>query len=262
MSLSETGLCSVCVHARKIPAEKMSYYFCDLSKENSKFRKYPALPVLRCEGFKPFQSKYSKFLSIFFFMFILASAVCAKTQTIVFLGDSLTAGYGLSEDQAYPSLIQKSLECDGLDWKVTNAGISGDTTSGGSKRVNWILKSSPTIVFVALGANDGLRGIDPDLTLKNLESIVTKIKKSGALVILAGMQLPVNYGTDYRDKFKAIFPGLARKHQLSFYPFLLERVAAKPELNLADGIHPNESGQIILAQKIYSFLKPLLVKIQ
>lgn len=191
----------------------------------------------------------------------MASAARAETKKIVFLGDSLTAGYGLTEDLAYPHLIQNALVQDGLDWKVTNAGISGDTTSGGLKRVPWILKSSPTVVFVALGANDGLRGVNPDVTRKNLEAIIQKLQKSKVKIILAGVQLPLNYGPGYRKKFRDLYPELSQKYGLAYYPFLLDGVAAHAELNLTDGVHPNEKGQQILAQKIYQFLKPVLQKI-
>ncbi len=197
---------------------------------------------------------------LFICTFLAAGMALAENRTLVFLGDSLTAGHGLMESQSFPSLIQEFLEKDGLDWTVVNAGISGDTTTGGAKRLAWVLKSSPSVIFVALGANDGLRGLDPDLTRKNLDDILARAKKSGARVILAGMQLPLNYGADYRRKFRDVYPALARKHQAAFYPFLLEGVAAKPELNLPDGVHPNESGQKIMAENIYAFLKPILTK--
>lgn len=170
----------------------------------------------------------------------------------------MTAGYGLLENQSFPSLIQGYLDRDGEKWDAVNAGISGDTSSGGAKRISWILKSSPTVVFVALGANDGLRGLDPALTRKNLESILSRAQKSGAKVILAGMQLPMNYGAGYREAFRKLYPETAKKFRAHYYPFLLEGVAAKPELNLPDGIHPNEAGQKVLAQKVYAFIKPIL----
>jgi acyl-CoA thioesterase-1 len=184
----------------------------------------------------------------------------AAQKTIVFLGDSLTAGYGLPEESAYPHRIQEYLRRDGLDWKVINAGISGDTTKGGSKRIAWILKSDPSLVFLALGANDGLRGVPVRESRANLEAIILELKKSKVDVVLAGMQIPRNYGADYSKSFRSLFPELAEKHKLRLYPFLLDGVALHPELNQADGIHPNEKGQEILAGKVYRFLKPLLQK--
>jgi acyl-CoA thioesterase-1 len=185
----------------------------------------------------------------------------AAQKTIVFLGDSLTAGYGLPEENAYPHRIQEYLQRDGFDWQVINAGISGDTTKGGSKRIRWILKSSPSVVFVALGANDGLRGVPVSESRSNLEAIVLELKKSGVEVVIAGMQLPRNYGSDYSKSFKSVFPQIAEKYKLRLYPFLLDGVALHPELNQADGIHPNEKGQEIIAGKVYRFLKPLLEKV-
>ncbi len=189
---------------------------------------------------------------------VLPAPAAAENKKIVFFGDSLTAGYGLLENQSFPSMVQEHLDRDGLKWDAVNAGISGDTTSSGAKRISWILKSSPTVVFVALGANDGLRGLDPALTRKNLESILARSKKSGAKVVLAGMQLPMNYGAGYREAFRRLYPETAKKYNANFYPFLLEGVAARPELNLPDGIHPNEAGQKILAEKVYAFIKPIL----
>jgi len=176
------------------------------------------------------------------------------------LGDSLTAGYGLSEENAYPAHIQRFIEKDQLDWTAINAGISGDTTKGGLHRLNWVLRSSPTVVFVALGSNDGLRGTDLSYTRTNLKQIIVELKKAKIKVVLSGMQLPANYGESYRKKFKEIFPRLARKYKIAFYLFLLDGVALKPELNLADGLHPNEKGQEIIAEKVYEFLKPILKK--
>ena len=192
-----------------------------------------------------------------FLIFLFPSFGYAE-KVIVFLGDSLTAGYGLTEEEAYPFLIQEYLKKDGIDWKVINAGISGDTTKGGLERLNWILKSSPAFVFLALGANDGLRGLKTEITQKNLEEIIQTLKKSKINVVLSGMQLPINYGPEYRKAFKNIYPSLAKKHNLPFLPFLLEGVASKTDLNLADGVHPNQKGQEIMAGNIYKFLKPIL----
>lgn len=182
----------------------------------------------------------------------------ANDKTIVFLGDSLTAGYGLDEEEAFPQRIQSYLERDGLRWNVVNAGISGDTTTGGLKRLDWVLRSSPTVVFLALGANDGLRGVDPKVTRKNLDEIIARLRRKRVRVILAGMQIPTSYGETYTSDFRGIFPALAKKHSIPIYPFLLEGVAMQRELNLPDGIHPNEKGQSVIAERVYKFIKPHL----
>lgn len=201
-----------------------------------------------------------RILLLFLCAVLWSAPVQASTKTIVFLGDSLTAGFGLPEEAAYPALIQEHLREDGLPWKVVNAGVSGDTTSGGLRRLNWVLRSSPTIVFVALGANDGLRGFDVEYSRENLGSIILKLKKTRVTVILSGMQLPVNYGESYRKEFRKMYGTLARKHKIKLFPFLLEGVAMKPGLNQADGVHPNEKGQEKIAHKLYKFLLPILKK--
>lgn len=188
----------------------------------------------------------------------ISQPALAEPRTLIFLGDSLTAGYGLPEELAYPALIQEFLQKDGFNWRVINAGISGDTTQGGLKRLNWILKANPDLVFIALGGNDGLRGLKVEHTQANLEEIILRLKEKGVRVILAGVVLPTNYGEPYREQFKAIYPTLAERYEISLLPFLLEGVAGIPELNQADGIHPNEEGQKIVAEQVYNFLKPIL----
>ena len=196
------------------------------------------------------------------FSFIGLTVFCANAwaqeKTLVFLGDSLTAGFGLAEDASFPSQIEERLKAEGMGWKVVNAGVSGDTTSGGLKRLPWVMKSKPDAVFVALGSNDGLRGLDPAVSKANLENIVRSLKKSGVRVILAGAQLPVNYGGDYRDAFSKIYPALAKREKVPLYPFLLEGVAMNPRMNLPDGLHPNEEGQKVIAENVFKFLKPIL----
>jgi acyl-CoA thioesterase-1 len=189
----------------------------------------------------------------------LLALSCLSTRafpqnTLVCLGDSLTAGYGLDEDQAYPALLAKKLQ----GWKVLNAGVSGDTSAGGLKRLNWILKSRPQAVFVALGANDGLRGLRPADTEKNLEAILRRIQASGARPYLAGMMLPTNYGQKYRGDFAALYPQLAKRLSLPLMPFLLEGVGGVPSLNQADGIHPNADGARVVADHVWRFLKDRL----
>jgi acyl-CoA thioesterase-1 len=181
-----------------------------------------------------------------------------QASTLVCLGDSITAGYGLDEAQAYPALLLGEVP----GWSIVNAGVSGDTTAGGLKRLDWILKSKPDAVFVALGGNDGLRGIKASETEKNLDAILAKLKASGARAFLAGMMVPTNYGPDYFFDFKVLYPRVAKRAAVPLYPFLLQGVGGKPELNQADGIHPTAQGQKILAAKIGAFLRARLPKAQ
>jgi acyl-CoA thioesterase-1 len=195
----------------------------------------------------------------FIFVFTLVSTLFTSalpSSTLVCLGDSITAGYGLEEAQAYPALLLQKLP----GWSIVNAGVSGDTTAGGLKRLDWILRSKPDAVFVALGGNDGLRGIKASETESNLLAILAKVKASGAKAFLAGMMVPTNYGPDYFFDFKVLYPRVAQKAGVQLYPFLLQGVGGKPELNQADGIHPTAQGQEILAKRIAAFLAARLPK--
>lgn len=178
--------------------------------------------------------------------------------TVVFLGDSLTAGLGLAKEQAFPALIEARLEALGRPWKVVNAGISGDTTAGGVARLDWIYKQKVDVLFVCLGANDGLRGIPVAETEQNLRIILNRAQKEGTQVLLAGIQLPENYGGVYRTDFARIFPRLAKDYRISLLPFLLEGVAMDPHLNQADGIHPNARGAQRVAENVWVALNPVL----
>ncbi len=181
-------------------------------------------------------------------------------DTIAVLGDSLTAGFGVAPEEAYPALLQDRLRREGYDYRVVNAGVSGDTTAGGLRRVDWVLRSRPSIVIVALGANDGLRGLSVAAMRANLEQIVGRLRAAGAQVLLAGMRVPPNYGEAYGREFAAAFPVVARKTGALLMPFLLDGVAGDPRLNQADGIHPTAQGQAILAERVWPHLKPLLRK--
>jgi acyl-CoA thioesterase-1 len=174
--------------------------------------------------------------------------------TVVCLGDSLTAGYGLAEEQAYPALVEAMAKADHRDWRVINAGVSGDTTAGGLRRVAWTLKAKPDVVLVELGGNDGLRGVAVDETRANLRTIVERIQAGGAKAFVVGMRLPTNYGEAHREEFARVFPEVAKATSAPLLPFLLEGVAGKAELNQADGIHPNADGQRIVARTVYDFL--------
>lgn len=193
---------------------------------------------------------------------VYAMAQSESTRKILFLGDSLTAGYGLSKDEAYPQLIQEKLDHGGYRYQVVNAGISGDTSAGGLRRIDWLLRQEPAILFLALGANDGLRGVNPGETMKNLSAIIekTRNKYPEVQILVAGMKVPPNLGGTYAETFVEVFEKLSVQQQVALMPFLLEGVAGRAELNLADGIHPNREGQKIVADHVWTYLEPLLVK--
>lgn len=187
-----------------------------------------------------------------------AAAANPSIPVIVALGDSLTAGLGLAEQDAYPAILQEKLDGAGHLYRVVNAGVSGDTSAGGLGRMDWLLQQPVAIFIVALGANDGLRGVSVPAMRGNLARIVEKARAAGARVLLAGMRLPSNYGRDYIRSFEAVFPELAGKYNMPFLPFLLEGVAMQGALNQADGIHPNAEGAKILAENVWRVLRPML----
>jgi acyl-CoA thioesterase-1 len=183
-------------------------------------------------------------------------------KVILFFGNSITAGYQLDMDEAFPAIIQRRLDSLGYDYLVVNAGLSGETTSSGKNRIDWVLRTVPNIFVLELGANDGLRGLPIEETRKNLQNIIDKVKKNNpdVKVIIAGMEVPPNLGQDYTQAFRNIFADLAKHNQSELIPFLLDRVAGNPELNLSDGIHPTPEGHQIVAETTWKFLVPLLVK--
>lgn len=183
-------------------------------------------------------------------------------KQILFLGNSITAGLGLRIEQAYPALIQKKIDSLKLNYQVTNAGLSGETTSGGLRRIDWLLKKHVDVLFLALGANDGLRGIPLKLSKKNLQDIIIKTRKKypNVVIILAGMQIPPNMGPEYTSGFKQMYIDLAKSEKVILLDFLLEGVGGNPDLNQDDGIHPNVEGQRIIAENIWQTLKPVLDK--
>lgn len=187
-----------------------------------------------------------------------APAPAAKEQLVAFLGDSLTAGLGLPAEQAYPALIERTLDREGQPVRALNAGVSGDTTAGGLSRLDWLLQQKPDVVVVGLGANDGLRGIDLADTERNLREIVRRSQEAGARVLLLGMQIPPNYGPDYAGRFKDLYPRIADDLDVPLVPFLLEGVGGVPDLNLPDGIHPNPRGQVRVAENVVPYLKDVL----
>jgi acyl-CoA thioesterase-1 len=189
---------------------------------------------------------------------ILGVSEARAERVIVALGDSLTAGLGVAADEAYPARLQARLTREGYAYRVVNAGVSGDTTAGGLRRVDWILRAKPEIVIVALGANDGLRAQSPQAMRENLTAIIKRLQAAGARVLLAGMRLPPNYGAEYTKEFQAVFPDVARSTAVAFMPFLLDGVAADPRLNQPDGIHPTAAGQQVIADRLWPYLRHLL----
>lgn len=184
----------------------------------------------------------------------------AKKKTIVFFGNSLTAGYGLSPEQAFPALIQKKIDSLDLPYTVVNAGVSGETSSGGLTRIDWILQQQVDIFILELGANDGLRGTQLSETKKNLQDIIDKVKAKNPQVklLLAGMQVPPNMGQKYSTEFREMFPELATKNTVALIPFLLEGVGGETKLNQQDGIHPTAEGHRIVAENVWKELQKLL----
>lgn len=189
----------------------------------------------------------------FFVFFLLSTSVMAKT--ILFLGDSLTEGYQLAKEEAYPALIESILKKNHKDIKVINGGVSGATSASGLKRMDWYLKAKPDIMVLALGANDGLRGTRPSATEKNLASVIEKAQSRSIKVIIAGMKMPPNMGEKYRSEFEGIFPKLSKKYSTKLIPFILDGVGGVPELNLPDGIHPNPKGHKVMAQTVLKVLE-------
>lgn len=187
------------------------------------------------------------------FLILLSSQVYA--QTILFLGDSLTEGYQLAKEDAYPAVVERELKKTHKDVKVINGGVSGATSASGLKRMDWYLKAKPEIMVLCLGANDGLRGTKPSVTEKNLSDVIEKAQKRDITVILAGMKMPTNMGEPYRTQFEEIYPKLAKKYNLKLIPFILEGVGGNPSLNLPDGIHPNPKGHEIMAKTVLKVLE-------
>ncbi|HTQ33894.1 MAG TPA: arylesterase [Stellaceae bacterium] len=181
----------------------------------------------------------------------------AKIPEVLAFGDSLTAGYGLPAPEAFPARLEARLKDEGVDVKIVNAGVSGDTTTDGLARLDWALADKPEFVILALGANDALRGIDPKIVRANLDKMIDKIQASGAKVLLLGMLAPTNWGAQYEHEFDRIYPELAKAHDVPLYPFFLAGVAMNPALNQADGMHPNAHGVAIIVDRI----APLVAKL-
>lgn len=189
-----------------------------------------------------------------------SAEVVGKEKTILFFGNSLTAGYGIDQDDSFTGLTQDRIDSLGLNYRVINGGLSGETTAGGLSRLDWFLEDEPYIFILELGGNDGLRGILPAESKRNLIGIIDKVraKYPETKIILAGMQIPPNMGLEYTEEFKSIYPEVAAEKNVTLIPFLLEGVAGNPELNLPDGIHPTEDGHKIVMETIWPFIEKLI----
>lgn len=187
-----------------------------------------------------------------------ATTAEAELPRVVFLGDSLTAGHGIAADDAFPAVVGRMLREAGRPIQVVNAGVSGDTTAGGVRRLDWILRQKPDVVVVGLGGNDGLRGTDLATSEENLRSIIRRCQEAGARVLLLGMMIPPNYGPEYTQQFRDVYPRLAAELNVPLVPFLLEGVGGVASLNLQDGIHPTEAGHEIVARNVLPHLQALV----
>lgn len=191
-------------------------------------------------------------------LFLTGVAAAQGERVIVAFGDSLTAGYGVAPDEAYPALLESRLRAEGYRYRVINAGVSGDTTAGGLRRVDWALRSRPDIVLLELGANDALRGLDLGQVRSNLDAMITRFEAAGARVLLLGMRLPPNYGTPYAGEFERLYKDLAGRRKIPLMPFFLDGVAAVARFNQPDGIHPTPEGYRIVVDRLWPHIQPLL----
>ncbi len=200
-----------------------------------------------------------KIFLFFSLSFLFQSYLFANpTKTLLILGDSLTEGYGVAQTAAFPALLQKRVEQDQLKWKIVSSGSSGSTSASGLQRIKWIAKSKPQIVLLLLGSNDGLRGLKTSETEKNLNETIQWAQKEKIQILLGQLYMPPNYGKKYTDDFAKIYSSVAKKNNVPLLGFLLEQVAGKSDLNLADGIHPNEKGHQKIAELMYPQIKPYL----
>jgi acyl-CoA thioesterase-1 len=207
--------------------------------------------------------------AVLLFALGLAARGAAQTptvRTLLFFGDSLTAGYGLADPgaESYPAQIQKKIDAAHLPWHVVNAGLSGETSAGGLRRIDWVLTQKPDIFVLELGANDGLRGTATEVTEANLQAIINRVRSKypACRIVLAGMRMPPNMGPDFTEAFQAIFPDLAKRDQITLIPFLLEGVAERPGLNQGDDMHPNASGAALVADTVWLVVSPILASVK
>ena len=218
---------------------------------------------LACDGYRTVTNTKIKYCLIILILILQQHIIYSDSSylpVILFLGDSLTAGYGIGKEHAYPALIEKKIRDANSQARVINAGISGNTTAGGLRRLNWYFRQRIDVLVIALGGNDGLRGTDPEESKRNLEKIIDRARDTypDIRIVLAGMLVPPNMGVSYSQRFREIFPELASEKDVTLVPFLLEGVGGIKGLNLPDGIHPNAQGQKIICKNIWRVLKPLL----
>lgn len=208
--------------------------------------------------------KHKILLCLVLFTFGFTSTNEDDPKMVLFIGDSLAAGYGLQASQAFPSLIQQKIDALNWDFKVINAGLSGDTSAGGLRRIDWLLRGRVDVLVLELGGNDGLRGIDLASTRANLQGIIDKVKAKNPRVkiVIAGMMVPPNLGQDYTRRFQQMYPELARANQAALIPFLLEGVAGDSKLNLPDGIHPTAEGHKLISETVWKHLRPVLQELR
>jgi acyl-CoA thioesterase-1 len=201
-------------------------------------------------------------LAALFLSVAIASAddTTAARKTVLIVGDSLAAGYGVDPDEAWPALLQKKIDDAGLKFKIVNAGVGGDTTADGLQRIDWLLQRKPDVLLLELGGNDGLRGLPVSNMRTNLQAIIDRVRKKYPTTkfVIAGMKMPPNMGFEYVDSFDKVFPDLAEKNHAALIPFLLEGVGGKPDLNLPDGIHPTPEGHKIVAENAWKILRQTL----
>ncbi len=207
--------------------------------------------------YRSFMPTFKVYLFVALFM-IIGSAAMAEPYKILAFGDSLTAGYGMSPQDAYPAQLETKLKAAGYDVKIQNAGVSGDTTTGGLNRLDWSLQNKPDLVLLGLGANDALRNLNPDIPEKNLDQMLSTLQDREIDVLLLGMYAPRNFGPRYTSFFDSIYPDLADKYDVPLYPFLLDGVFGNPTLNLTDGLHPNQKGAEVMADKLLPFVREFL----
>lgn len=203
---------------------------------------------------------------IFFSFWLIGTGLADNNDVkrVIIFGDSITAGYGLDQEQAFPALLQEKIDELELNTEVINAGVSGETSAGGLRRIDWILQREVDVFVLELGGNDGLRGIDPEVTKENLQQIMDKVweRYPDTRIILAGMEAPPNMGDHYTSRFREIYSELAESNDVEFMPFILEGVGGNPELNQSDGIHPTSEGHEIIANNLWEYLRPVLDEIR
>jgi acyl-CoA thioesterase I len=197
-------------------------------------------------------------VSLVFLMIAPAGGRADRPLKLLALGDSLTAGYGLPSDESFTARLQAALKADGMNVMVINGGVSGDTSAGGLARLDWLLADKPDFALIELGANDGLRGLDPQITYDNIDAVLTRLNQRRVPALLTGMYAPPNLGREYGEQFNNVFPRLAEKHGVLLYPFFLDGVAAETTLNQADGIHPNAKGVAVVVERILPYVKKLI----